>query len=321
MGVKKYTTAMLVLLMLVLLMLALFCGGCGGPANVAGENSANGASTPRTEVVDQAGRELVIYGIPQKIISLSPANTEFACALGLGERLVGVTDYCNYPPQVEDKPKVGGFADPNLEQIIAMEPELVLAGDMHPDVTEKLEDMGVTVLVLSPVTLDDVYASLELLAEVTRCGEKCAELTAKMQERIRAVQDTLASLDEGERVRVYFEIYADPLMGVGSRSVIHEIITLAGGVNIFADVHDTYPTVSPEAVVNRDPQVILFPNFHGTEDLLSGAMQERPGWSNVSAIAGQRVYGVDNDAFSRPGPRIIDAVENAARIFYPALFE
>ena len=322
MGVKKYTTAMLVLLILVLLMLAMFCGGCGGPANIAGENAGSGSGAdPRAKVIDQAGRELVLYRVPQRIVSLSPANTEFACALGLGERLVGVTDYCDYPPGVEDKPKVGGFADPNLEQIIAMEPELVLAGDMHSDVTEKLEDMGIAVLVLTPVTLDDVYASLELLAEVTDSDEECAELTTKMQERIGAVQDALASLDERERVRVYFEIYADPLMSVGKRSVIHEIITLAGGANIFADVDDTYPTVSAEAVVNRNPQVILFPNYHGTEELLSGLLQERPGWSKISAITSGRVHGVDNDAFSRPGPRIVDAVEEAARIFYPALFE
>ena len=151
---------MLVLLMLVLLMLALFCGGCGGSASVAGENagsgsgsgSGSGADGPRAKVVDQAGRELALYGVPQKIVSLSPANTEFACALGLEERLVGVTDYCNYPPQVEDKPKVGGFSDPNVEQIVAMEPELVLAGDIHADVTEKLEDMGIAVLVLARKT-------------------------------------------------------------------------------------------------------------------------------------------------------------------------
>lgn len=325
--VKKLTTAMLVLLMLVLLMLALFCGGCGGSASVAGENagsgsgSGSGADGPRAKVVDQAGRELALYGVPQKIVSLSPANTEFACALGLEERLVGVTDYCNYPPQVEDKPKVGGFSDPNVEQIVAMEPELVLAGDMHPDVTEKLEDMGIAALVLAPENLDDIYISLELLAEVTDSGEAFAELRAKTDERIKAVQDALASLDEEGRVRVYFEIYPDPLMSVGSRSIIHEIISLAGGVNIFADVNETYPTVSSEAVVNRDPQVILFPNFHGSEELLSGLLQARPGWGKISAIVDGRVHGVDNDAFSRPGPRIIDAVEEAAMFFYPALFE
>ncbi len=232
-----------------------------------------------------------------------------------------MTDYCDYPAQIKDKPKVGGFADPNLEQIVAMEPDLVLAGDMHPDVTEKLEDMGLAVLVLSPVTLEDVYASLKLLAEVTGAGAECAELTAKMRERIDAVRAALAPLDAGERVRVYFEIYPDPLMSAGKRSGIHEIITLGGGTNIFADVDDTYPTVSAEAVVDRNPQIILFPNYHGSEELLSGLLQARPGWSKISAIAGGRVYGVDNDAFSRPGPRIVDAAEAAARIFYPALFE
>ena len=103
--------------------------------------------------------------------------------------------------------------------------------------------------------------------------------------------------------------------------MIHEIITLAGGANIFADVDETYPTVSADAVVSRNPQVILFPNYHGTEELLSELLQERPGWSKISAITGGRVHCVDNDAFSRPGPRIVDAVEEGAWIFYPALFK
>jgi iron complex transport system substrate-binding protein len=303
---KKLLVFLLVLHMFLLV-------GCGS-------TDVTGGDEPFARIMDQMDRELILQKAPERIISISPANTEIAFALGLGDRLVGVTDYCSYPAQAAEKTSVGGYSDPNLEKMIALEPDLVLADSFHKEVVLKLDEMGIPVLVLNPQSLDDIYEAVELVAVATGVKAESERLTGDMKGRISAVGERFASLNEDKKVRVYFEIYSDPLMSAGNQSIVHEIITLAGGVNIFADLDTTYPVVSAEAIVERDPQVILFPNYHGTEEFIAGLLQDRSGWGKVAAVENERVYGVEDDIFSRPAPRFVDAVEAAAKLFYPELF-
>lgn len=271
-------------------------------------------------VTDQAGREVALADSPQRMISLSPSNTEIAFALGLGDRVIAVTDYCNYPPEAEEKEKIGGFSTPSLEKILELEPDLVLAGEIHGELLSQLGELGLTTLVLIPGTLEEIISATMLLAEASGMIASGETLVASIQERVDQVQAQLGGLKETEKARVYYEVYSDPVMSAGAGTTIDEIITRAGGVNIFGDVAEDYPKVSTEMIVERQPGVILFPNFHGTAGLMLQTMAERPGWKSIPAVQENRAYAVDDDCFARPGPRIGEAVEEAARLFYPDRF-
>jgi len=181
----------------------------------------------------------------------------------------------------------------------------------------RLEEMNIPVLVLSPGSIKEVCRSIELLGVASGEEERARQLVAEISGRIAAVGDRVSQVAEEERVRVYYEVYADPLMSIGKTTVIHEIIEAAGGKNIFGDVDVSYPRISAEAVIDRNPQVIVFPNYHGTEGFLANEIMSRPGWSTVDAVTEGRIYGIDPDIVSRPGPRIAEAVEKLAALFYP----
>ncbi len=272
-------------------------------------------------VTDQMGREVVFEGIPEHIISMSPSNTEVSFALGLGERIVGVTEYCNYPPEAQEREIIGGFSTPNIELIVEMQPDLVLASTIHEEEVPRLEELGIPVLVVESSTLQDLYTSIALVARVTGVVDAGEVLINSMQEEIAALQTVVADIPEDDRIRVYYEVYSDPLMTAGKDAFITEIIALAGGVSIFGDVEESYPQISAEVVAEREPQVILYPDYHGTADLVIESMTERPGWESIPAVIENRVYAVSDDAFARPGPRAVEAVAEAAKIFYPELFQ
>ncbi len=301
------------ILVLLLVALVVFAAGCGA----RGKEETG----PFAVLVDQLDREVVIDNPPERIVSLSPGNTEIAFFIGLGEKIVGVTDFCNYPGEALGKEKVGGFANPNLEALVALEPDLVLAGNMHDEIVKKLEEMGIPVLVLSPASVEEVYVSMELVAAATGNEEAAARAIAGMQGRLEKVQERLASISGEKRVRIYYEVYSDPLMSAGGLSLINEVLSLAGGKNIFADIAEKYPKISDEAVVERDPQFILFPKFHGSEEIKGDILEGRPLWKKITAVKEEKVFGVQADAISRPGPRLVEAVEEVARLLYPDLFK
>lgn len=272
---------------------------------------------PFAALTDQTGRKVLIEKVPDRIISLSPSNTEIAFSIGLGKKIVGVTDYCNYPEEALAKRKIGGYANPNLEAIIALKPNLVLAGDKHDDIVKKLGEMGIPALIIIPTSLEEVYASMELVAAATGSQEIAAGVIADMKERVQKIQEKLATVPEGKRPRVYYEVYSKPLISAGNLSVIHEVITLAGGKNIFMDISERFPKISDEAVVERDPQVILYSKQHGSEEITGDVFVKRPVWGKITAVKEGRIYGIQADAISRPGPRLIDAVEEVAVLLYP----
>lgn len=299
-------------LVLMLAILVIFTVGCSPKKQ---QNSENFAA-----LVDQMGRKVVIDKLPERIISLSPSNTEIAFAIGLDKKIVGVTDFCNYPVEALEKEKIGGFANPNIEAVIALKPDLVLAGNKHDEAVEKLEEMKIPVLIISPESLEEVYSAMQLVAEATGSEDNTAAVISGMQDRIKKIQDKLVSIADEKKARVYYEVYSDPLMSAGSLSLINEAVALAGGKNIFADIADRYPKINEEAVVERDPQFILFPKFHGSEEIKEDVFAKRPVWGRITAVKENQIYGVQADAISRPGPRLVDAVEEVAALLYPDLF-
>lgn len=278
-------------------------------------------TTGELTLLDQMGREVLIEGEVERIVSLSPSNTEILFALGLNDKVVGVTDYCNYPPEAAEKDSVGGFDKPNIEVILTLEPDLVLAGSLHEEVVTRLEERDIPVLVMEPQTMEQIYEAIRTVGAAARVKEAAEAVVSEIEQQIDSVQEKLATLADDEKVSVYYELWYDPPMSIGNRSFIHEVITAASGNNIFADIDDNYPTVSPEAVAEKNPRVILYPDDHGTAEMVTEQFYSRPGWAEISALKEKRIYGVNSDLFSRPGPRVGQAIQEAATLFYPELFD
>ena len=278
------------------------------------------AASP-TVITDQLGRAVTLAtNAPQRIISLAPSNTEILFALGLGDRVVGVTDFDNYPPEVKTKPSVGGYSTPNIEEVIAMNPDLVLATEVHQAaVIPQLESQRITVVALSPQTLDDVLASITLVGKATGKVKEAVKLTAAMQQRINSVTNKTGKLSPEMKPRVFYIIWNDPLMTAGAGTFIDELINKAGGINIAGDL-TSYPTISLEAVLTANPQVIIAGAGMGEgEDLPYQYATTEPRLQGTDARRNDRVYSVNTDIIGRPGPRIVDALEDFLADIHPEL--
>lgn len=313
-------------LRLLILLLFLFLaggGGCGGE-KISPPAPTGGAAFPLT-LTDGIGRQVTIPAPPEKIVSLAPSCTEILFALGLGEKVVGVTTYCNYPPEAQRVDKVGTYSQPSLEKVASLAPDLVLGDDSKQKFATQFENLGIPFLVLVPRTIPQVLANIKLVGEATGKKAEAEEVCADFEARLAALSAKLAAIPEEKRLRVYYEVYPEPLMSAGPGTFIHQIITLAGGKNIAADAATDWPEFSAETVAHRNPQVIVFPKVHGTAGVPETAttiakIRSRPGWEKIDAVKSGKIYGVDPDLFSRPTPRLITAAEELARLLYPELF-
>jgi iron complex transport system substrate-binding protein len=269
-------------------------------------------------LTDDAGRVVALKSAPQRIISLAPSNTEVLYALGLGARVVGVTEYCNYPPEAKEKPKVGGFAKIDLEKVVGLNPDLVLATNIHAKtVVPELEKRGIPVVVVEPKNVADVFAKITFVGKLTGATDAAAKLTAQMKTRMDAVTAQVAQAKT--KPRVFYEIDKS-LYTPGPGSYIDDLLTQAGGVNIAADAKNSYAQLSPEVIIAQDPEVILL------GDMLFGetpaSVSARPGWTTISAVKNGRVVPVLNeDVIARPGPRVVEGLELIARALYPELWK
>jgi len=281
-----------------------------------------GKATPSTiEVTDQLGRVVKLEEVPERIISLAPSNTEILFALGLGDKVVGVSDYCNYPPEVQEKPSIGGFSTPNIEELVSLSPDLILAGSIHEKrVIPQLEGKGLTVFALEPETIDEVLAAITLTGKVTGKEGEALRLVAEMQKRIKAVTDRTEGLSQEQKTRSFYVVWHDPLMTSGSGTLQDDLIAKAGGVNIAHDITG-YGDISLEAVIVANPEVIIAGAGHGSgEDLSFQFIQKETRLREVAARINNRVYAIDADLASRGGPRIVDALEQFAELIHPELF-
>jgi iron complex transport system substrate-binding protein len=252
----------------------------------------------------------------RRVVSLSPGVTEILFAIGAGERVVGVTQFCDYPPEAQSRTKVGGFsgAQVSVEQIAALKPDLViLSEDMHFRIKAMLEDLGIRTLAVEPRNVAEVYGLVENLGKICGREEGAAKIVGEMKEKIRRA----AEQAEGrERPAVYWELSPEPLISVGGNTFISEIISLGGGRNIFEDLAQGYPEISAEQVLLRRPQWIFTGDDHGfAAD--PAAFARRPGWKELSAVRDGRIGRVSADRLYRYGPRLADAVLEIAAILYP----
>jgi iron complex transport system substrate-binding protein len=265
------------------------------------------------EFVDDLGRTVTIEGVPERIISLSPSNTEILFALNLADSVVGVTDWCNYPAEALEKEKVGGYDTPDIEKIVALNPDLILAAHGLPlEIIGTLEDLGLIVFGIKSTDLDDLLDDIRTVGEITNRETEADALTSEMAARIQAVVAQTAELEETPKV--FYIVWHDPLFTVGTETFIHELIEKAGGVNIFGDLTG-YPIVSIEEVLARDPEVIVT------------SMWSYEWATNATELVGTnasqmgRIHTVDDDLVQRPAPRIVQGLEWFAHFIHPTLFD
>ena len=306
--------------LLALLIIAL--AGCTGAKAPESSEPSETEAPESVSVVDDAGRTVEIVSSPQRIVSLAPSNTEILFALGLGDKVVGVTDFCDYPEEAKSIEKVGGM-EHNLEKIVALNPDLVLAIGGSPAQVEKateMEKLGLAVLVLEPGDIEGIMANIELVGKATGAEKEASQLVAELRKRF---DDIIARAKGAESSpTVFFELDAtDPSKPYtpGPGSFIDALISLAGGSNIGASAKMQWAQLSTEEIIAQDPEVIVLgdANYGVTAEMV----KERPGWSVITAVKNGAIYPIDDILISRPGPRIIDGLEALARIIHPELFE
>lgn len=272
-------------------------------------------------ITDQAGRTVTIKTTPQRIVSLAPANTEILYALGLGDRVVGRTDYDNYPPEAKDKPSIGGFSNPNIEEVVAKSPDLVLAANIHVSkIVPQLEARGLTVAVLDPKNIDEVIAAIILVGQVTAKEIEAKTLTDNMRKRINTVTDKIMLLSY--RPSVCFIVWHEPLNVAGSGTFHDELIEKAGGVNIAHGLTGYSKDLSLESLIAANPAVIIagVGMGDGGDKPLQFILTESR-LKDISARVNNHVYGIDQDIAGRSGPRIVDALEQFANFIHPGVLK
>ncbi|MDP7079955.1 MAG: cobalamin-binding protein [Candidatus Undinarchaeales archaeon] len=261
----------------------------------AGCTSGDGPATPSGEQGDV------------RIISISPGTTEIVFALGMGDKMVGVTTYCNYPPAALEVEKVGDVLNPSVERIVSLKPTLVLGIVDQSAVAERLTPHGINVHLMNATSLDGVMDEMATIARLTGAGEEGERIVADLRGRIAAVRERTTTLDETARPTVFVEVWDEPLMSAGPGTFTHDVVISAGGRPAL-DLTMPWPNVDAEAVIVAKPQVVLLTHTNRTIEHL----RARPGWNAIPAVKDERVYLIDPDAVSRPGPRIVDAVEEVA---------
>ncbi len=272
-------------------------------------NTSHNTSYPIT-VVDDFGFRVTIDRKPERIVSLSPSNTENLFALSLRDEIVGVTDYCNFPPEALNKTKIGGFTTINIEKILQLNPDLVVAsyGNGQQNV-ETMKNLGLKVIAFNPKSIKDIERNILLLGKITGKEREAMEIVEFMEKKVNESRN-----DFKIKPRVMHILWHDPIWVSGSNTFIDEIIKIAGGENVFSDL-DGWKIVSKEDIISRNPDVILISSGSGMGGKGENYIYE---WVvrelDIDAVKKGHVYVIDADIISRPSYRIVFALDNVSTI-------
>jgi iron complex transport system substrate-binding protein len=266
----------------------------------------------------------LMWAAPGRIVSTAPAATEILFALGLGDKVVGVTQYCNYPVEAQKKPRIGTFLQPNLEIILSLRPDLVVIQKNPIRLSEKLQGMGLKTIEVDHPAVADIYDSIRRIGAATGVPERAAALDARMRADLETIRRKTANRPAR---RVMFIVGRNPnsiegLVAVGRNSYLNELMALAGGRNIFANAGAAYPKVGIEEILARDPEVIIdMGDMAQTVGVTEAHKRSVVAlWSKypmISAVRQRHVFAVASDIFVVPGPRIVDAAREFARMLHP----
>jgi len=267
--------------------------------------------------VDDAGHRIYLAKPPARVVSLAPSITEMLFALGLEEQIVGVTEFCDYPSAAKSKPKVG-YANPSVETIIALRPELVVAPRdfLRPDLQLKLEQLKIPMFVLDAHTLEDIPLQIHTLGQMFEKVSAANAVTQLMRQRISEIRRKVETLPAR---RVLYVLNSQPLITVGPGSFIHQMIGVAGGMNVATRASEAYPRLSMETVLKEDPEVLIFPSGE-VETVPRSEQQQWRRWNSLSAVKQERFHEVSSSLLNRPGPRVVEGLEQLARAIHPEVF-
>jgi iron complex transport system substrate-binding protein len=307
----RLTAALILLAVLALGLAAL--AGCGSDAGTtASASSPPASSAGPVTVTDDTGVEVTLDEPAERIVSLAPANTEIAFAIGAGDKMVAGTSYDDYPEEATALPKIGDFSNPNVEKIASFEPDLVLAAaGIQAKLQSKLEELGMKVYVVDPKTYADVIATIADIGMLAGTEDGAAVVTDQMTAALSEVQALVGDLP---KATTFLEIYNKPLMTAGSGTFIDDMIAIAGGENIGAQAGEGFPTFSTEVLVEDDPQVYIADSGSMSEP---GDITKRAGFGELSAVKDGKVYVIEDSIIARPGPRLAEGLRQLAGYIHP----
>jgi iron complex transport system substrate-binding protein len=269
---------------------------------------------------DDMGRAVTLDKAPQRIVSHVPAITETLFALDLGDNVVGVSDFCDYPEEAKSKPSVGNYWNPSIENIVALNPDLVLT-DGHSENIKQLDSIGIKYLVIDPKDINGIYHDIELLGKIAGIESRARKLINDMKEHVARVEELV---EGAPKVRAFYIIDATELNNpwtAGPGSMVDSLISLAGGENTAGKAIGPWIQLSIEQIVSADPEVIILPAKHGTAFTSPDVLKEHPAWREITSVKQNRIYLIDGDLIDRYGPRIVQGLEEMAKIIHPELFK
>lgn len=281
---------------------------------------------PAVSLKDDLGKVITLEKYPQRIVSLAPSCTEYLFAAGLGDRVVGVTSYCQYPPQAQKKPVLGDVINTNVEKILLAKPDLVLAAYGNPmPALDKLRQAGIPVFGFNPKTIGDIFNAILRTGKLGGTERAARALVASQRQRLEKVRRRTRALPAAKRPRVFYCLdKGPPLFTAGGSSIVDEAIRLAGGVNVAHHLtKPMYPTYSAEMLVQQDPDVLVFAKPQGKEvsreEFLKSLRNDSP-WRALSAVQRGRVCLIPVELLGSPTTRAVAGVEQLARCLHPELF-
>ena len=269
--------------------------------------------------VDEMGRRVDIPSDPKRIVSLAPSITETLYYLNVGEKIVGVTEFSNYPDEARRKPKVGSYINLNIEKIISLKPDLIIAiadGNKKESV-DALERLGYSVYAINPRCVKDVFRTIVNIGKITDCVDRANKLIKELKSRINYIESRTRGI---ERPRVFFQIGINPVVTVGKDTFHNDLIKMAGGLNISGNEKAKYPRYSMEEVLLNTPDIIIISSMHRGGDF-DRKKREWMKWKSIPAVKNGRIYVIDSDLVDHPSPRIIDGLEELSRLIHPELFK
>ena len=268
-------------------------------------------------VVDQLERRVVVPDDPRRVISLAPSITEIIYALEQGNRLTGVTRHSDYPREATKLPRIGSYVRLDIERIVALNPDLCIATkDGNPKaIIDRLESLKIPVYVVDPHNLDTILETILEIGTILNAGDRAKTLTTRMRTRIQRVKSRVAQVNY--RPRVFFQIGISPIVSAGTDTFIHELIELAGGINL-AKGRIAYPRFSTEQVLAIEPEVFIITSM-SRQAVFEQVKAEWRRWPNIPAVRDDRIFLVDSDLFDRPSPRLVSGLELLTRLIHPEL--
>ncbi len=270
-------------------------------------------TTPSREISDDLGRSVHLPEKVERAVSLAPNLTEIVFAVGAGNNLIGVTTFCNYPMEAQKIQKVGDTQTPNIENIIALKPQIVLVStaSQMKNFSKTLEQQGITVFVTNPNSLDDIYKTVYQIGEIFGRGEKAREIVDELKRRVAQVEARTASAAD---TKVFLQISKEPLFTVGKDSFITDLISRARGASVTADIETAYPKISKETALALNPEAIILSDSEDNRE-------PNDVFKNSPAVRNGKVFKINAELISRPAPRIVDALEQMAKALHPESFQ